>query len=435
MDYRRQQRPIFPCDVAVREYPGGVDVPGSLIESHWRASQGGIVPGNGSVEAALATPDNIPRPSMTIIAITNVDLFDGHGIRHVLSQCFEGSPGNVIQPQSLPDVSVDGTGCTLIPGLIDCKVDANASPTALSSFAAYGVTTVIDLVSSSAENQAMRRESRSPKMPSYLGSGCVLGSEATALRGLFPFRAVRVVKTPSEARRLVEELVEDPIRADYINIIADQPGLDPETLAAAVAAAHARGKLAIAHASQSHAYDAALLAGFDIVTAVPVDGPLDASTVQGFAEQGIAVVPTLCSVQQASQGEATPGCDFGFAIAAVRQLYCAGVRICAGTTAYQRRNTTIPFGTSLHDELELLSKAGLSNLDVLRAATCVPASVFRLHDRGTIEAGKRADLVLVHGTPLTDLTATRRIRQAWIEGVGVEVEMELAVKAEVEGKA
>ena len=86
-------------------------------------------------------------------------------------------------------------------------------------------------------------------------------------------------------------------------------------------------------------------------------------------------------------------------------------------------------------ELELLSKAGLSNLDVLRAATCVPASVFRLHDRGTIEAGKRADLVLVHGTPLTDLTATRRIRQAWIEGVGVEVEMELAVKAEVEGKA
>ncbi|KAL3956698.1 hypothetical protein ACCO45_009544 [Purpureocillium lilacinum] len=355
---------------------------------------------------------------MTIIAITNVDLFDGHGIRHVLSQCFEGSPGNVIQPQSLPDVSVDGTGCTLIPGLIDCKVDANSSPTALSSFAAYGVTTVIDLVSSSAENQAMRRESRSPKMPSYLGSGCVLGSEATASRGLFPFRAVRVVKTPSEARRLVEELVEDPIRADYINIIADQPGLDPETLAAA-----------------SHAYDAALLAGFDIVTAVPVDGPLDASTVQGFAEQGIAVVPTLCSVQQASQGEATPGCDFGFAIAAVRQLYCAGVRICAGTTAYQRRNTTIPFGTSLHDELELLSKAGLSNLDVLRAATCVPATVFRLHDRGTIEAGKRADLVLVHGTPLTDLTATRRIRQAWIEGVGVEVEMELAVKAEVEGKA
>ncbi|UNI22360.1 hypothetical protein JDV02_008256 [Purpureocillium takamizusanense] len=373
---------------------------------------------------------------MTIISITDVDLFDGVGIKHVRNQCFQASPGNVLEPRSSPDVVIDGSGCTLMPGLIDCKVDIDACPMALPSFAACGVTTVIDLVSTSAENQAMRRESRHPKMPSYLGCGWVLGPETVASEGLFSFRAVRVVRTPAEATRLVEELIADPARADYINAIADQPGLDSDTLEATVAAAHRHGKLAIAHTSQTKAYDAALLAGFDIVTGVPVDGPLRAETAQGFAQRGIAVVPTLFFVQKALQDETTRnGRNFGHAVAAVRQLYSAGVCICAGTAAYQHRSTGIPFGTSLLDELELLSRAGLSNLDALRSATFVPASVFRLHDRGSVDRGKRADLVLVYGSPLSDLNAMRRIRQAWIEGVEVQVEMKLEVKAEAEAES
>ncbi|KAJ6442278.1 putative amidohydrolase protein [Purpureocillium lavendulum] len=363
-----------------------------------------------------------PTPNMTITSIVDVDVFDGAGIRRIVNQCFEGSPGNVIEPRTMADVTIDGTGCTLMPGLIDSKVDANASPAALPSFAANGVTTIIDLSSTSAENRAMRRESRNPKLPSYLGTGCVIGSEAAASGGAFPFRTVRGVRTPVDAKRLVEELVADPIRADYIKAIADQPGLDQETLAAVVTAAHRSGKLAIAHASQCQAYDAALLAGFDVVTAVPIDGQLDAVTVQGLADKGVAVVPTLCFLNQALQDGASSERAYDHAVVAVRQLYQAGVRICAGTVANHQRGISIPFGTSLHDELELLSRAGLSNLDVLRAATCVPAKVFRLHDRGVVEPGMRADLVLVQGNPLSDLTATRRIRQAWIEGVKVDVE-------------
>lgn len=357
---------------------------------------------------------------MTINSVQDVDLFDGDGIRRVTYQAFEGSPGNVLAlPQSTPDIYVDGTGCTLLPGFIDAKIDADACSSALPLFAAYGCTTVIDSSSASAENQAMRGASRDPTLPSYLASGCVIGPDKSSFRDMFPFRAIRPVRTPRQAQHLVDELVAAPVHADYIKIIADQPGLDFETLNAAVAAAHSHGKLAIAHASQTKAYDAVLRAGVDIVTAVPIDGPLDKATVQGFAKQKIGVVPTLCFLQKSLREQANRGLDFNYAIEAVRQLHRAGVRICAGTAANEEKGLEIPFGISLHEEMHLLSKAGLSNLDVLRSATCIPANVFKLHDRGIIEPGKRADLVLVEGNPLSDLTATRRIRRVWVEGVEV----------------
>lgn len=73
----------------------------------------------------------------------------------------------------------------------------------------------------------------------------------------------------------------------------------------------------------------------------------------------------------------------------------------------------IPFsprhGESLHDELELLIEAGLS--------TVLPAQHFGLHDRGVIEPGRRADLVLIDGDPVADIRATRQIRQVWCAGV------------------
>lgn len=77
----------------------------------------------------------------------------------------------------------------------------------------------------------------------------------------------------------------------------------------------------------------------------------------------------------------------------------------------------VPHGSSLHHELELLTAAGLSTVDALRAATVLPARYFGLTDRGSVEPGMRADLVLVDGDPIADITATRRIRGVWCHGV------------------
>ena len=91
----------------------------------------------------------------------------------------------------------------------------------------------------------------------------------------------------------------------------------------------------------------------------------------------------------------------------VQGLDAAGVTILAGTDGISAFQIT---GFSLQDELALLVKAGLSETRALQAATRNPARVFNLTDQGTIENGKRADLVLLDANPLEHIENTRTIR-------------------------
>ena len=77
-------------------------------------------------------------------------------------------------------------------------------------------------------------------------------------------------------------------------------------------------------------------------------------------------------------------------------------------------------GESMHHELELLVEAGLSNIEALQAATSLPTKYFGLKDRGVIEVGKRANLILVSGDPIADVKVTRSIQKNWCKGVKVE---------------
>jgi imidazolonepropionase-like amidohydrolase len=92
----------------------------------------------------------------------------------------------------------------------------------------------------------------------------------------------------------------------------------------------------------------------------------------------------------------------------------AGVKILAGT------DTPNPYvfpGSSLHDELELLVKAGLTPLQALQAATLRPAEYLGMAGRlGTIAPGKLADLVLLSADPLADIANTRRIEAVVLNG-------------------
>ncbi len=98
---------------------------------------------------------------------------------------------------------------------------------------------------------------------------------------------------------------------------------------------------------------------------------------------------------------------------AVRQLKAARVPILAGTDV---GNPGTAQGASMHGELELLVRAGLTPVEALRAATEAPAAAFHLDDRGRIAPGKRADLVLVNGDPTTDIRLTRDIAAVWKAG-------------------
>jgi hypothetical protein len=84
--------------------------------------------------------------------------------------------------------------------------------------------------------------------------------------------------------------------------------------------------------------------------------------------------------------------------------------------------------------LELLVQSGLTPLEALRAATAVPAAAFHLQDRGRIERGLRADLLLVRGDPTEDITSTRDIVAVWKQGVQTDRAAFLAER-EAERKA
>jgi Amidohydrolase family len=90
----------------------------------------------------------------------------------------------------------------------------------------------------------------------------------------------------------------------------------------------------------------------------------------------------------------------------VRLMHRAGERFMTGTDA----ETFYPAGFALHKELALFVAAGFSNLEALQAATLNPA-IFLGKERelGTVEAGKRADLVLLEANPLSYISNTERI--------------------------
>jgi imidazolonepropionase-like amidohydrolase len=98
----------------------------------------------------------------------------------------------------------------------------------------------------------------------------------------------------------------------------------------------------------------------------------------------------------------------------VPELAAAGVPLLAGTDT--GTPSLVP-GFALHDELELLVRAGLTPAQALRAATLEPARYLgREDEQGTIEPGKVADLVLLDADPLRDITNTTRIDSVVVRG-------------------
>ena len=97
----------------------------------------------------------------------------------------------------------------------------------------------------------------------------------------------------------------------------------------------------------------------------------------------------------------------------VGAMHRAGVTIAAGTDSF---DSYLPVGLALHRELEELVASGLSPYEALQAGTRAAAHALgHLRERGTVEAGKRADLLLLDADPTRDITATRQIR-AVIQG-------------------
>ena len=103
-----------------------------------------------------------------------------------------------------------------------------------------------------------------------------------------------------------------------------------------------------------------------------------------------------------------------FSLARTGEMRRAGVRLLVGTDA------PLPYvypGFSVHDELALLVRAGLTPMQALQAATREPAAYLNALDSlGTIAPRRLADLVLLDADPLADIRNTTRIRAVVTDG-------------------
>lgn len=370
--------------------------------------------------------------------------------------------------------NIDGTGKTLLPGLIDAHV--RIEPWMLPRFFAMGVTTVRDLYTTS-DDTARLAAADERHRPFIVASGPMIDAPGRGAGPTIP------IETVGEARAAVRRLVEAGSR-----VISVSPRLGPVMLSVVVSEARARGvpvaaRLGVTTATQ--AADAGVTS-IEQVSGVVESASTDASALvaahanpavgwtaaqlgwrrlplqrledvaRELAGKGIVLVPTLAwheaifrladpeiashpDLAQVPDG-LLPGAwkpadvmaragwtpqmlsQFRQAFPILQQFVAAfsrvGGRVVTGTGTGQPY--VVP-GASLHRELELLVACGLSPGQAIKAATADAADLLGVKDRsGTIDPGRAADFVLVDGNPLTDIRHTRRIVAVFRGGISLE---------------
>jgi imidazolonepropionase-like amidohydrolase len=358
------------------------------------------------------------------IAITNVRVFDGNAL---IGEHTVVIDNGVISDATTADTTVDGQYGTLLPGFIDSHVHLS-SLAQLEQGTHWGCTTMLDMGSQSmAMTDSLRHR---PGLADIRGAGNVASAPGGMQTTRMGYPASSAVTGPADASRFVADRVAEG--ADYIKVVVEDPhimgspALDVATIAALVEAAHQARLKVIAHVTTIAALINAADAGVDILTHAPLDAGVDDNLASSLATRGIVSVPTLTMMRSvASIAERLPThgatIDYAHARATVTAFHRAGITILAGTDANKAPASPaqIQHGEALHDELGLLVEAELSPVEALRSATVVPAAFFGFTDRGVIEAGRRADLLLIDGDPTQDIAATRAIRSVWVSGVQV----------------
>lgn len=391
------------------------------------------------------------------LVFENVQVFDGEALLPATTVVVEdGIITAVGTDATVPEGAevLDGSGRTLMPGLIDAHVHT-FTPAMLQQAAVFGVTTVFDMFTDEGFAAQMRAEQEAGPVTTRAAM-LSAGTLATAPDGHGTQFGIDVatLTAPDQAEQWVADRV--AAGADYIKVVVEsgeemgftQPTLDEEIVTAVIEAAHAQGLLVVTHVQTAAAAAMVVAAGTDGLAHMFSDELPAEVLVDAMVANDVFVIPTFTVFQSIGvddqvdsslaederiapyltpadlQSLANPYHGFeamSLAVASegVTQLHAAGVRILAGTDA---PNPGTAFGASMHRELELLTQAGLSPSEALAAATAVNADTFGLTDRGRVAEGQLADLVLVEGDPTLDITATRDIVAVYRQGVPIDRE-------------
>ena len=387
----------------------------------------------------------------------NARVFDGVRVQAATDVLIDN--GTVVRvgrniPAPAGSTIVDATGKTLLPGLIDAHTHT-FTRASLEQAAVFGVTTHLDQFTTLPVMKQLKAEQDSGKASARadLFSAGIL---VTAPKGHGTQFGIPIptLTNPADAQAFIDARIAEG--SDWIKLVYDGgktygttlSTLSRETLAAAIKATHMRGRIAVVHIGDETSAIEALESGADGLVHIFTDSAPSAAFVALAVSRKAFIVPTLV-VSQSLEGNSAGAtllkdasfesaleedakvalrrtfsmgssrAKYAHAESAVRALNRAKVPLLAGTDA---PNPGTTYGASMHQEMERLVIAGLTPVEALAAATSIPATKFRIPQRGRIAAGMRADLLLVDGDPTTDITHTRAIVGVWKGGVAIDRE-------------
>jgi imidazolonepropionase-like amidohydrolase len=244
----------------------------------------------------------------------------------------------------------------------------------------------------------------------------------------YPGSPDTIVDGPEAMRRKVRELIRDG--ADVIKVATSGGVLstrdDPrhahfrlDELEALVAEATAAGRWVMAHAQGADGIKNAIRSG---IRSIDHGVYLDDEAISMMLDKGTYLVPTLIAPQgviaAAEGGAQIPEESLRKAKAVVdihresfRKAVAAGVKVAMGTDS-----GVTPHGENLR-ELELMAEGGMTSAQAITATTSVAAELMGLQDElGSIEPGKRADVVVIEGDPFDLKTLSERIEAVYQDG-------------------
>ncbi len=432
--------------------------------------------------AAIFLFSVILNAQSTLIAIQGARVIDGTGApaRKVTVLIRDDRIVAVGEQVAIPPAAriIDARGDTLLPGLFDLHTHIHSSGVPrfdadwgkdLKAYLACGVTTINDFSSYGEMFAPIRKLIRdgtvlSPRLnlAVRISSPAGHGTESGWGR-VFTLRAA----TPAQAHAAMREAL--AYKPDVIKVFTDgwrynvEPNLtnmNEETLAAIVTDAHAAGIRVFTHTVTLEGAKIAARAGVDVIAHGVGNAPIDDELSRLMKEHGTMYVSTLAvfeprqphapdqkllsvlepavrlDAKRFEENVPVPqpgGPDeqrWHFLQENIRCLHAAGIPIAVGTDAGMP--DTYHGWATLH-EIELLVDSGLTPLEALTAATGVSARALGVEkDRGTIQPGMTADLVLVKGDPDRNIAAIEHTDRVFLGGKELNIQ---ALQAAIQDKA
>lgn len=376
-----------------------------------------------------------------VVAIMGATVFDATGAAPHLANVVirDGRIAEVGPTVKAPRGAkvIDAKGQALLPGFFDLHTHWTpggmpaTTPQIATAYVSAGVTTVSDF-NAAPESFEPRRQWLSTLVAPHVNFAARMSTPGGHGADWADTATTKWVNTPEAARAAVKALA--PYKPDLIKaftdgwrygVAPDNTSMDEWTLTALVDEAHKNNLKVFTHTVSVDRGEVAGRSKVDVITHSLQDRPLDAEAIAILKAGGTADTPTLAVYEPVKPGQPPRDPDedprvkqsfkkFDYALGNAKALHDAGVIIALGTDAGMPGT---PHGVSTLHEMELMVRAGLTPSEALMAGTALSAKVInQLDDRGTIEVGKRADLVLIKGEPWKTIGDVRKTDRVFIDG-------------------